>query len=172
MKEVELKDGDERWAVAFQTELVLTFVWLLVCFCLHTGLLSATDGWAAGPRSSTFFQMSPTTIWGDERSRKTQVCVSPHKGLVFLSWGWGANGSRELWLFHFLTVLYRNVTQITDRQNSLYPDAKTRLWSARCRIQRHETGQNQSLLQISVWRIEIISTANVGCTNINKQVTS
>ena len=45
------------------------------------------------------------------------------KAVFFPTCGGGAKWA--LCLFHFLRVLYRNVTQIIDRQISLYPDAKT-----------------------------------------------
>lgn len=115
--------------------------WAVFVFTL--GCCPRRAGGRLVPAPQPLFQMSPRMIWGDQQSRKTQVCVSPHKGSVFLSWGVGGGKRVPSGLAFPFSNSSLQKCHANYRPNSWYADAKTRLWSTRCWMQQHETGQNR-----------------------------
>lgn len=86
IKEGELKKTDDLWAQSpprFQAELVLTFLPLVACYCLHTGLLSGLDRWAAGPAPRPSFKCHGTDLQRDEDYAKSGA--AKHKFVYLLT---------------------------------------------------------------------------------------
>lgn len=81
--------------------------------------------------------------WSEETSgaAKHKFVYVLTKAAFFLAGGWGGKRVPSGLAFPFSNSSLQKC-HANYRPNSLYADATTRLWSTRCWMQQHETGQN------------------------------
>lgn len=89
-----------------------------VCVSSHWGSVARVGGWSAALQPFFFFaNVTDDDLKELSGAAKHKFVYLLTKATFFIAGGWWrgwVDKPRALWLFHFPTVLYRNVTQMTE----------------------------------------------------------